>query len=191
MAARDENRQEKIERDRIKAERKKLEAEKKKQKKEVKRRAKELAAQEAELDSESSGSGVAVFFVTLLLVVIWIGITILLIKLDVAGIGTNIAAPLLKDIPVLNKILPADTITETDDTESYYGYSSLKYAVNQIKVYESQIDSQIETIEAYQRNDPAARSKFEIFWLYNGLHAQIYYRVAHWFYLKKMGFIAR
>ena len=35
----------------------------------------------------------------------------------------------------------------------------------------------IETIEAYQRNDPAARSKFEIFWLYNGLHAQIYYRV--------------
>lgn len=150
MAARDVNRQEKIERDRIKAERKKLEAEKKKQKKEVKRRAKELAAQEAELDSESSGSGVAVFFVTLLLVVIWIGITILLIKLDVAGIGTNIAAPLLKDIPVLNKILPADTITETDDTESYYGYSSLKDAVNQIKVYESQIDSQIETIEAYE-----------------------------------------
>ena len=134
MAVNDDNRQEKME----------------KQKKEAKRRAKELAAQEAELDSESSGSGVAVFFVTLLLVVIWIGITILLIKLDVAGIGTNVAAPLLKDIPVLNKILPADTITETENTESYYGYSSLKDAVDQIKVYETQIDGQLATIEAYE-----------------------------------------
>jgi len=150
MAPSDINRQEKMERDRIKAERKKLEAEQKKQKKEAKRRAKELAAQEAELDADNPGSGAAVFFVTLLLVVIWIGITVLLIKLDVAGIGTNIAAPLLKDIPVVNKILPKDTITETNDVESYYGYSSLKDAVEQIKVYESQIDGQIETIEAYE-----------------------------------------
>ncbi len=150
MAVREDDRQEKIERDRIKAERKKLEAEKKQQKKEAKKRAKELAAQEAELDSESSGNGVAVFFVTLLLVVIWIGITILFIKLDVGGIGTNFVAPIIKDIPVLNKILPADSITETNDTESYYGYSSLADAVNQIKYYETQIDSQLDTIETYE-----------------------------------------
>lgn len=150
MAVRDEDRQEKLERDRIKAERKKLEAEKKQQKKEAKKRAKELAAQEAELDSESSGSGVAVFFVTLLLVVIWIGITILLIKLDVGGIGTNVVAPIIKDVPVLNKILPADSITETEDVESYYGYSSLSDAVDQIKYYETQIDSQLSTIETYE-----------------------------------------
>ena len=49
----------------------------------------------------------------------------------------------------------------------------------------------IETIEAYQRNDPAARSKFEIFWLYNGLHADIYYRIAHWLYTHKMKFLGR
>ncbi len=49
----------------------------------------------------------------------------------------------------------------------------------------------IETIEAYQRNDPAARSKFEIFWLYNGLHADIYYLLAHWLYNHKMKFLAR
>ena len=48
-----------------------------------------------------------------------------------------------------------------------------------------------ETIEAYQRNDPAARSKFEIFWLYNGLHAIIYYRIAHWFYTHRMKFLGR
>jgi serine O-acetyltransferase len=49
----------------------------------------------------------------------------------------------------------------------------------------------LETIEAYQRNDPAARSKFEIFWLYNGLHAQMYYRFAHWLYGHKLRFLAR
>lgn len=48
-----------------------------------------------------------------------------------------------------------------------------------------------ETLEAYQRNDPAARSKFEIFWLYSGVHAQIYYRIAHWLYGHKMKFLGR
>ena len=48
-----------------------------------------------------------------------------------------------------------------------------------------------ETIEAYQRNDPAARSKLEVFWLYNGLHAEIYYRIAHWLYLHRRYFLAR
>ena len=48
-----------------------------------------------------------------------------------------------------------------------------------------------ETLEAYQRNDPAARSKFEVFWLYNGVHAEIYYRLAHWLYIHKMKFLGR
>ena len=48
-----------------------------------------------------------------------------------------------------------------------------------------------ETIEAYQRNDPAARSKFEVFWLYNGLHAIIYHRVAHWLFTHHMKFLGR
>lgn len=48
-----------------------------------------------------------------------------------------------------------------------------------------------ETIEAYQRNDPAARSKLEVFWMYQGLHAILYYRVAHWFYGHKLKLLAR
>ena len=48
-----------------------------------------------------------------------------------------------------------------------------------------------ETLEAYQRNDPAARSKFEVFWLYNGVHAEIYYRLAHWLYTHGMKFLGR
>ena len=48
-----------------------------------------------------------------------------------------------------------------------------------------------ETLEAYQRNDPAARSKLEIFLLYNGLHATILYWLSHWCYGHKLIFIAR
>lgn len=48
-----------------------------------------------------------------------------------------------------------------------------------------------ETIRAYQKNDPAARSGLEILLLYNGLHAMIYYRISHWFYERGCVFLAR
>ena len=48
-----------------------------------------------------------------------------------------------------------------------------------------------ETLGAYQARDPAARSKLEILLLYQGVHAILYHRVAHWFYRHKMQFIAR
>ena len=48
-----------------------------------------------------------------------------------------------------------------------------------------------ETIEAYKRNDPAAASCWEIFFLYHGFRATVYYRIAHWFYLHNRRFIAR
>lgn len=39
--------------------------------------------------------------------------------------------------------------------------------------------------------DPAARSFWEVYFLYSGVKAIRHYRVAHWFYNKKMYFIAR
>jgi len=49
----------------------------------------------------------------------------------------------------------------------------------------------LETLEAYQRRDPAARSKLEILLLYTGVHATLYYRAAHWFQTHHMPFLAR
>ena len=40
-------------------------------------------------------------------------------------------------------------------------------------------------------NDPAARSKIEVFLLYPSVHALMMYRVSHFFYNKKRFFIAR
>ena len=46
-------------------------------------------------------------------------------------------------------------------------------------------------LAAYQRRDPAARSKLEIFLLYPGVHAIINHRIAHWLYLHHRFFLAR
>ena len=48
-----------------------------------------------------------------------------------------------------------------------------------------------ETINAYKARDPAARSSLEIFLLYQGIHAIIYHRIAHWFYKHNLRFLAR
>ena len=49
----------------------------------------------------------------------------------------------------------------------------------------------LETLQAYQRRDPAARSKLEVFLLYNGVHATLYHQLAHWLYRNRLYFLAR
>lgn len=126
------------EKKRLKEERKKIKNEQKAQKKEAKKRAKEISAQEAELDEEAGGA--SVFLVTLVIVIIWIAILCLLVKLDVGGFGSNVLAPVLKDVPVVNKILPAESVVSTDDTESYGGYTSLRQAVDYIRELELELE---------------------------------------------------
>lgn len=46
-------------------------------------------------------------------------------------------------------------------------------------------------LKSIKERDPAARNCVEIFLLYSGFHAIIYYRIAHFFYKHKMKFIAR
>lgn len=126
----------KLEKKRLNEERKQLKKESVLQKKEVKARVKEISAKEAAIDDEDEGGGFTTFMATVLIVALWIAIFIVLVKLDVGGLGTNIMKPLIQDIPVLNLMLPSGAITETDDEEGYGGYSSLKSAVEQIHALE-------------------------------------------------------
>ncbi len=48
-----------------------------------------------------------------------------------------------------------------------------------------------ELLAAYQRRDPAARGKLEIFLLYPGVHAILYHRLAHWLWIRRWRFLAR
>ena len=49
----------------------------------------------------------------------------------------------------------------------------------------------IQDLRSIKSRDPAARSVWEIFFLYSGFHALIYYRIANFFYRHKLYFIAR
>lgn len=46
-------------------------------------------------------------------------------------------------------------------------------------------------IKAVQERDPAARNALEVLILYQGVHALIWHRFAHWFYNHRLFFIAR
>lgn len=134
----------------IKEDRKKLKADQKAQKKEAKRRAKELAAREEDLDEDSSGP---VIITTLVIIVVWVGIICALVKLDIGGFGSQVLAPVLKNVPVVNKILPDETTgnvnVETQETEvDLAGYTSLEEAVEDIHELEGELVDYQEELNA-------------------------------------------
>lgn len=130
----------KAEKKRLKEERKKIKEQQKFQKKEAKKKAKEISAQEAKLAEDEEAGGVSVALVTIVIVIIWLAILCLLIKLDVGGFGSGVLAPVLKDVPVINKILPADAVVTTDNEEAYGGYTSLREAVDYIRELELELE---------------------------------------------------
>ncbi|MDE7447353.1 MAG: hypothetical protein K2N15_16860 [Lachnospiraceae bacterium] len=132
----------KLEKQRLAEEKKKLKNEKKAQHKAAKARAKEIASQEADLmEDEESGSG-SVFLVTFIIVIVWIAILCLIVKLDFGGFGSNVLTPILKDVPVLNLILPSNKEVAVDEGESeaYGGYTNLREAVDYIKELELELE---------------------------------------------------
>jgi serine O-acetyltransferase len=48
-----------------------------------------------------------------------------------------------------------------------------------------------EDIRSIKERDPAARTSFEVLFLYSGLHAVIAYRISHWLYIHKLYILAR
>lgn len=120
------------------------------QKKEAKKKAKEIAAKEAELADEDDGTG-PVILTTLIIVLVWVGIICALIKLDVGGFGSNVLAPVLKNVPVINKILPDEatgSMSSDDSDVDVAGYASLKEAVAEIEDLEEELIDYQEELNA-------------------------------------------
>ena len=126
----------------IKEERNRLKQEEKKQKQEIKKRAKEISKREAEIEAEEeAGNGVSSFLITTVIVLVWIAILGFAIKLDFGGFASEFLTPVLKNVPVINKILPGDPqVTETTEEGAYGGYTSLKEAVDYIHELEVQLE---------------------------------------------------
>ena len=129
------------EKEKLKEEKKKFKQEQKAQKKEAKRRAAEIAKQEEALGDEG-GNGIVTFFATVLIVVLWLAIVCVLIKMDVGGFGSSVLTPILKDVPVVNMILPSKSPAGSSNTtsESYGGYDSMEEAVAYIRQLELELE---------------------------------------------------
>ncbi len=129
------------EKKRLQNEKKQLKKEQAQQKKEAKKRAKEIARQEEELEADEEGGGFITFIATVFIVLLWLAVIVVIIKLDVGGFGSSVLSPVLKNVPVINKILPNTTVTESLDPEMYGGYTNLQDAVNRIYSLETELDT--------------------------------------------------
>ncbi len=116
----------------------------KKSKRDKKKNRKEK--QGGELEEETLGSKVVLVIVTLVIIVIWLAIIAILIKADVGGFGSSVLYPALKDVPVINKILPEGEQALIDDTQ--YQYETLDDAVERIKELELQLTEATDTNES-------------------------------------------
>ncbi len=160
---------------------KKAEKRRKKEEKKAKKKGKNQENDDLLTDEEESGGGkVAVFFVTLVIIAIWIAILVLLIKWDVGGFGSTVLSPILKDVPYINKILP-DTGEELSTEDTEYAYATLDDAVARIKELEveladaqnqssasdasvADLQSQIAELQKYKENEAAFEEEKQKFY---------------------------
>ncbi len=127
------------EKKRLADEKKKLKEEQKKQKKEARKRAKEIEAQEAELSADDESGGFFTAIATIGIILVWVAILCVVIKLDVGGFGSKVLTPLLKDVPVVNLILPNSSRNNGNISTDNGGYTNLNDATEQIKNLELQL----------------------------------------------------
>lgn len=83
---------------------------------------------------ESTGSKIVTVLIVIVIILIWLGIFGVLIKLDVGNFGSGVLYPVLKDVPVLNWILP-----EPENGETTEEYDNLTEANARIKELENQL----------------------------------------------------
>ncbi len=145
----------------LKEDQKAFKREQKNQKKEAKKRAKELENQQRELDEQIDGTNASVVVVTLFIIAIWLGILCLLVKMDVGGFGSNVLTPILKDVPVINKILPSESGTETTKDKAYGGYNSIKNAVEEINNLQKQMETLQNNNTSYSEQIEALKAEVQ------------------------------
>lgn len=89
--------------------------------------------------NEKEDNKVLTVLIALLIAFIWFAIFGLLIKFDVGGFGSGVLRPIIKDVPLINRLLPHVSDEELA-IEKDYSYSSLAEAVARIKELESTIE---------------------------------------------------
>ena len=133
------------------------------------------------MEEETAGGKVAVFFVTLIIIIVWLAILALLIKWDVGGFGSQVLAPVLKNVPYVNKILPDSALEEISTEDSAYAFDSMDEAVAKIKELEialaeaqsgntenaeyiTQLEAQAQELQKYKEDEAAFEQEKQSFY---------------------------
>ena len=131
-------------------------------------------------EEEKKSNKLVIILVTILIVLIWLAIFVLLVKLDVGGFGSKVLYPVLKDVPVINKILP-NASDEQIGIDSKYPYTTLSEAIARIEELENEnlrlneataVNAQtiadltsevarLSPFEAYQKNYEVLKRQFD------------------------------
>ena len=83
------------------------------------------------------GGKMVTSLIAVFIVLIWIAIFALLIKLDVGGFGSSVLYPILKDVPVLNLILPDNDGSASSNVGDTY--ETLQEAIERINELENEL----------------------------------------------------
>ena len=83
---------------------------------------------------EDDGGGALSALVVLFIILIWMAILALLVKLDVGGFGSDVLYPVLKDVPVLNKILPDNIDAELEDDREFRNLTEAMAEIQKLRV---------------------------------------------------------
>ena len=92
----------------------------------------------AKKKKEESGGKLGTFLIIILFLLIWISVLALLIKLDVGGLGTTLR-PYIKDVPVVNLMLP-NVSDEQIQWEENYPYKNMDEAMNELDLLKQQVE---------------------------------------------------
>lgn len=89
------------------------------------------------LEEKKSSKFISIL-IGLLIIIVWLVILAALIKFDVGGFGSTVMRPIFKDVPLINKILPDETDTDTSSSE--YPYKNMAEAIEYIKKLETELE---------------------------------------------------
>ncbi len=101
---------------------------------------------------KKEGGGIVSAVIVLVIVFVWLAIFAALIKFDVGGFGSDILYPVLKDVPIVNKILPEVQDDNSQGTNNNGKYTNLAQAIERI--------NELENILASQGSNTAANTDY-------------------------------
>ena len=99
-----------------------------------------------EKDGDGIGSKILSGFFVLLIILVWLIIIVALIKFDVGGFGSSVLRPILKDVPVINKILPEPSEEELEKEALEDGEENQIATLSQAKDMIAQLEAENEKL---------------------------------------------